>query len=79
MIKTPGRVALPTAAHQKVERRIGTVDDLMREFLTESNENLSRLNQEIVEIEKSPDDMEILNSIFRTIHTIKGTCGFLGL
>ena len=55
------------------------MDDLMREFLTESNENLSRLNQEIVEIEKSPDDMEILNSIFRTIHTIKGTCGFLGL
>ena len=55
------------------------MDDLMREFLTESNENLSRLNQKIVEIEKSPDDMEILNSIFRTIHTIKGTCGFLGL
>ncbi len=51
----------------------------MREFLTESNENLSRLNQKIVEIEKSPDDMEILNNIFRTIHTIKGTCGFLGL
>ncbi len=55
------------------------MDDLMREFLTESNENLSRLNQEIVEIEKSPDDAAILNSIFRTIHTIKGTCGFLGL
>ena len=79
MIRTLFRVALPMSAHKRVERRIGTVDDLMREFLTESNENLSRLNQKIVEIEKSPDDMEILNSIFRTIHTIKGTCGFLGL
>ena len=55
------------------------MDDLLKEFLTESSENLTRLNQEIIEIERSPDDMEIMNSIFRTIHTIKGTCGFLGL
>lgn len=55
------------------------MDDLLRDFLTESNENLLRLDQEIVELEKSPGDLELLKSIFRTIHTIKGTCGFLDL
>ena len=51
--------------------------DVIREFLVESHENLSRLDQEIVELEKHPKDVELLASIFRTFHTIKGTCGFL--
>jgi two-component system chemotaxis sensor kinase CheA len=51
--------------------------DVIREFLVESYENLSRLDQELVELEKRPKDAELLASIFRTIHTIKGTCGFL--
>ena len=51
--------------------------DVIREFLVESHENLSRLDQEIVELEKHPKDAVRLASIFRTIHTIKGTCGFL--
>ena len=52
--------------------------DTIREFLIESNENLGRLDQEIVELEKNPTNRELVASIFRTIHTIKGTCGFLG-
>lgn len=52
--------------------------DIIREFLVESHENLSRLDQELVEIEKRPRDAALLASIFRTMHTIKGTCGFLG-
>jgi len=52
--------------------------DTIREFLIESNENLGRLDQEIVELEKDPGNRELVASIFRTIHTIKGTCGFLG-
>ncbi len=52
--------------------------DIVREFLLESNENLSRLDQHIVELEQRPKDAQLLASIFRTIHTIKGTCGFLG-
>ncbi|MFN7994818.1 MAG: chemotaxis protein CheW [Bryobacteraceae bacterium] len=52
--------------------------DVIREFLVESHENLSRLDQELVELEKRPKDGSLLASIFRTIHTIKGTCGFLG-
>ena len=52
--------------------------DVIREFLIESNENLARLDQEMVELEKRPQDPPLIASIFRTIHTIKGTCGFLG-
>ena len=52
--------------------------DVIREFLIESNENLARLDQEMVELEKRPQDPQLIASIFRTIHTIKGTCGFLG-
>ena len=52
--------------------------EIVTEFLIESNENLSRLDQEMVELEKRPDDAGLLASIFRTIHTVKGTCGFLG-
>ncbi len=51
--------------------------DVIREFLVESHENLSRLDREIVELEQHPKDTLLLGSIFRTFHTIKGTCGFL--
>jgi two-component system chemotaxis sensor kinase CheA len=53
-------------------------DDLVREFLLESYENLDLLDHALVALEKDPHDREKLASIFRTIHTIKGTCGFLG-
>lgn len=52
--------------------------EVIREFLVESHENLSRLDRELVELEQHPRDAGLLASIFRTIHTIKGTCGFLG-
>src|SRR5579871_2658228 len=52
--------------------------DVISEFLVESYENLARLDQELVELEKRPKDAGLLASVFRTIHTIKGTCGFLG-
>ena len=57
---------------------ISTEDqETIREFLVESHENLSRLDQDLVELEKHPQDADLLGSIFRTIHTIKGACGFL--
>ncbi|WP_417378478.1 chemotaxis protein CheW [Gimesia sp.] len=55
------------------------MDDILQEFLAESWENLGQLDSEIVELEKDPQNAELIASIFRTIHTIKGTCGFLGL
>jgi two-component system chemotaxis sensor kinase CheA len=52
--------------------------DIVKEFLVESYENLDRLDHDLVDLEKEPSNQTILGSIFRTIHTIKGTCGFLG-
>jgi two-component system, chemotaxis family, sensor kinase CheA len=54
------------------------MDDLIKEFLIESIENLDRLDSELVKLETDPSSQELLSSIFRTIHTIKGSCGFLG-
>ena len=54
------------------------MDDIVKEFLQESGENLDRLDQEFVRLESEPENRELLGSIFRTVHTIKGTCGFLG-
>jgi two-component system, chemotaxis family, sensor kinase CheA len=52
-------------------------DDIIREFLVESHENLDQLDRDLVALEKEPQDRERLASVFRAIHTIKGTCGFL--
>ncbi|MFZ0686991.1 MAG: chemotaxis protein CheW [Terriglobales bacterium] len=52
-------------------------DDIVKEFLVESYENLDRLDRDLITLEKNPDDRAILAGIFRTIHTIKGTSGFL--
>jgi two-component system chemotaxis sensor kinase CheA len=51
--------------------------EIIKEFLVESAENLNQLDHDFVELEQRPDDRNLLSSIFRTIHTIKGTCGFL--
>ena len=53
-------------------------DEILNEFLQESQENLARLDEEMIELEKDPTSTKLLGSVFRTIHTIKGTCGFLG-
>ena len=55
-------------------------DDILKEFLVESYENLDRLDQDFVAAETDPENAQArIASIFRTIHTIKGTSGFLGL
>ncbi len=55
------------------------MDDLLREFLTETNESLDVVDVELVRFEQDPNNAKILDKIFRLVHTIKGTCGFLGL
>jgi two-component system chemotaxis sensor kinase CheA len=55
------------------------MDDLLKEFLAETTEALEMLDSELVELEQRPADPALLGSIFRIMHTIKGTCGFLGL
>ena len=55
------------------------MDDLLADFLTETNESLAELDTALVKLERTPGDSATLSLIFRLVHTIKGTCGFLGL
>src|ERR1700761_3585697 len=55
------------------------MDDLLSEFLTETAEGLGTLDVELVRLEQNPNDPKLLGNIFRIVHTIKGTCGFLSL
>ena len=54
------------------------MDAIVKEFLLESNENLDRLDRDLLELEKDPTSQPMLAEIFRTIHSIKGATGFLG-
>lgn len=54
-------------------------DEILQDFLIESSEILEQLSQELLTLEANKDDMNILNSIFRGFHTIKGGAGFLGI
>lgn len=55
------------------------MDELLQEFLTETGENLDTVDRELVRFEQNPNDRDILRNIFRLVHTVKGTCGFIGL
>jgi two-component system, chemotaxis family, sensor kinase CheA len=71
----PSRVGRPRISRWKG----AALDDLLADFLTETNESLAELDSALVKLEQTPDDAETLGLIFRLVHTIKGTCGFLGL
>lgn len=55
------------------------MNDIIREFLLETHENLGQLDLDLVTLEKEPSEKETLARVFRTLHTVKGTAGFLGL
>lgn len=55
------------------------MDEVIQEFVTESRENLDRVEQDLIELEKNPTQKERIAGIFRAVHTVKGTCGFLEL
>ena len=55
------------------------MDELLQDFLTETTENLASIDNDLVSFEQRPDDPDLIRNIFRTVHTIKGTCGFIGL
>ena len=54
-------------------------DDILQDFLVEAGEILESLNEQLVDLEQSPDDADLLNSIFRGFHTVKGGASFLSL
>ncbi len=53
------------------------MDEVVKEFLIESHENLNQLDHDLIELEKDPHSKDLLGSVFRTIHSIKGVSGFL--
>src|SRR5580658_6466395 len=55
------------------------MNEVIREFLIETHENLAQLDVDLVTLEKDPTERETLSRVFRTLHTVKGTAGFLGL
>lgn len=55
------------------------MDDLLSEFLTETAESLDIVDVELVRFETNPNDKDVLDKVFRLVHTVKGTCGFLDL
>lgn len=55
------------------------MDDILKEFITETNEGLETVDQDLITYEKTPEDRKLLDKIFRSIHTIKGGSGFLNL
>ena len=55
------------------------MNEIVREFLLETHENLAQLDLDLVTLEKEPTERETLARVFRTLHTVKGTAGFLGL
>lgn len=54
-------------------------EDILQDFLVEASEILEQLSEQLVELEKRPEDRELLNAIFRGFHTVKGGAGFLSL
>lgn len=54
-------------------------EEILQDFLVEATELLDQLNEQLVDLENSPDDSDLLNAIFRGFHTIKGGAGFLGV
>jgi two-component system chemotaxis sensor kinase CheA len=55
------------------------MDELLRDFIAETNEHLAILDRDLVAIERTPDDDRLIGDAFRSVHSIKGACGFLGL
>src|ERR671939_1001569 len=59
------------------EACVEAIDEIVAEFLVESHENLDQLDRDLLALEQDPGSRELLAGVFRTIHTIKGTSGFL--
>src|SRR5689334_17948840 len=60
-----------------VRASMEAMDEIVAEFLVESHENLDQLDRDLLALEQNPGSRELLAGVFRTIHTIKGTSGFL--
>src|SRR5207247_4118072 len=85
-ISTDGEINVAVKSGELVCRRpisdfwkACSMDDLLREFLTETSESLDTVDNQLVRFKQDPSDGKIRDKIFRLVHTIKGNGGFLGL
>ena len=56
---------------------MGELDEIIKEFLEESLEGLEQMATDLITLEAEPENKDVIDRIFRALHTIKGTCGFL--
>jgi two-component system, chemotaxis family, sensor kinase CheA len=70
-------VSSPPVLEQQNEPSNGSLREAVKEFVIESGENLNAIERDVVLLERDPDNESIINNLFRSIHTIKGTAGFL--
>lgn len=78
----PERAEAPKESHALAEAPLGTTPDdlsLIGEFVTESREHLDAAEAQLLRLEDQPEDLEAINAVFRSFHTIKGVAGFLNL
>src|SRR4051812_3464281 len=78
-IPTDGASRRDDFGRSLVIARRNAMNEVVREFLLETHENLAQLDLDLVTLEKEPAERETVASVFRTLHTVKGTAGFLGL
>ncbi len=65
-------------AFLNLDTKNNEMEEIIAEFITEAEESLERIDPLFVELEVKGHDKDILNNIFRSMHTIKGAAGFLG-
>ena len=58
-------------------RAMEDIQEILEDFLIEAFELIEQIDQDLVELEAKPDDLDLLNSIFRVAHTVKGSSSFL--
>ena len=80
-VPAPGSRGSCTGRHgsRRKEPPVGELDGIVKEFVIEARENLDQLERDLIELESHPSSRDTLASIFRTVHTIKGAAGFVGL
>ena len=61
------------------DTQVDEMEEILQDFIVETDELLDGLDQDLIELENSPEDPDLLNAVFRSFHTIKGAAGFLGL
>src|SRR5205814_5890738 len=74
-----GRRACEAAWRVRSARCMGELEAVRGEFVVEAGEMLDRLERDLIELETNPSSPETLASLFRSLHTVKGAAGFMGL